>query len=144
MPNKIKPYITITGAPSDRPFSTLSEIKTAMINTGSHFWDKDAMRFFNSRASGNVYPTPFGTFFVTSERQDYTTARRYTVRFIAATEVQTVYTSPDGTEYPMAHDRLDLVDTSADAFQRFASASGAHNAAANLRAEMIREGARHA
>lgn len=132
------PFIRPTGAPSDKPFNTLGEIKTAMTNTGSHWWDKAALRFFSSRVSESVYPTPYGTFFVTSER-DYPLPRRYTVRFIAATEVQTTvtYEHLGGPPATYTHERVDLVETSGDAFQRFGSASGAHSAAKRMQLAML-------
>ncbi len=48
-----------------------------------HFFDKDTMRFFNSRILETVYQGPGGVFFVTSERfvgSTYTGPRLYTVR----------------------------------------------------------------
>lgn len=44
---------------------------------GSHFFDEGAMRFFNSRVLPTVYG---GRYFITSERFDDSTPRRYTLR----------------------------------------------------------------
>lgn len=46
-----------------------------------HFFDPDTMRFFNSRIMRTVYYAgPSSIVFVTSERFDWNTPRRYTVR----------------------------------------------------------------
>lgn len=130
-----KPYIIPASAPSDRPLNTLGEIKTALSSTGSYFFEPDTLRFFNSRASENVYPTPYGTFFVTSER-DSGDPRMYTVRFIAATAVQTPREWNDGEVQMITHKRLDLADTSINAFRRYASGSGAHKAARSMQRQL--------
>jgi len=73
---------------TNAPFTdirTVSDLKTTAHALGSHFFDADTMRFFNSRILDTLYPlttesaTAFG-FFVTSERYDETTPRKYTAR----------------------------------------------------------------
>lgn len=63
-------------------FNTVNDIKQLAADTGNHFFDRDTMRFFNSRVLRRVY---FGQFFVTSERDDtpggaWDGQRRYTLR----------------------------------------------------------------
>jgi hypothetical protein len=61
---------------------SLEDAKAIAKDQGSHFFDADTLRFFNSRVSEMVYSTTDGKtmFFVTSERMDWTTPRLYTVR----------------------------------------------------------------
>ena len=57
---------------------TIHEIER---RTKGHWWDKDTMRFFGTRAHGAVYEGPGGVFFVTSERPPYPyNVRRCSVR----------------------------------------------------------------
>lgn len=60
----------------------INTIKAVNKAKGMHFFDKDAMRFFNSRVQGDVFSTPHGAVFVTSERFDDNSARMYTTRHI--------------------------------------------------------------
>lgn len=72
----------------------LSDVKDRVKARGSHFFDADTMRSFGSRISGNVYPTDFGTYIVTSERDkgvmtsygfaqaEGWATRNYTIRFV--------------------------------------------------------------
>ena len=62
-------------------FKTVDEIKAFAEDNGSKFFSKEAMRFFNSRLSRETYGGN-GEVFITSERFDETTPRRYTVRMI--------------------------------------------------------------
>ena len=74
---------------------TLSEIKALHLG---HFFDRDAMRFFNSKIYPNVYAGAEHWFFVTSERFDDNTPRLYTVRSIdRAGDIRTV---GEFQEYP--------------------------------------------
>ena len=73
-------------------FTDLDHIKTANRVRGHHFFDRDTMRFFDSRASE---PVIGGRFFVTSERFKPLTGsahvRRYTLREACADgQVRTV------------------------------------------------------
>ena len=45
-----------------------------------HFFDKGAMRFFNSRLTNIIYCSLVGVYFVTSEAFDYNSPRLFTVR----------------------------------------------------------------
>ncbi len=55
-------------------------IRIANQMGGFHFFDVDTMRFFNSRILPTVHQGRYGVYFVTSERFDENTPRRYTVR----------------------------------------------------------------
>jgi hypothetical protein len=58
-------------------YYTLRDIKSANEAAGHYFFEPATMRFFNSRICRSVLA---GGFFVTSERFDHNTPRRYTVR----------------------------------------------------------------
>lgn len=58
-------------------FNTVNDIKQLAADTGNHFFDRDAMRFFKSRIGHKVYG---GRFFVSSEQFDDGSPRLYTVR----------------------------------------------------------------
>jgi hypothetical protein len=62
-------------------FHNMTQIKQLARDTGSHFFDRDAIRFFGSRILSTVYG---GRFFITSEQADDTSIwngeRRYTIR----------------------------------------------------------------
>lgn len=69
-----------------------SDLKHHMTSTcGSHYWDRDTMRFFNSRLE-SVHPSKdkTATCFVTSEKFDETTPRKYTVRKLVGCKVSDV------------------------------------------------------
>lgn len=63
---------------------TVNEIKKAMREKGSHWFDPDTMRFFGTRVDRNVYQGTGGVYFVTSEwdgfRGQENGRRAYTVR----------------------------------------------------------------
>lgn len=93
---------------------TLREVKDANRALGSHWFDADTMRFFNSRVSSRVYPlADGGTLFVSSERSP-NGRRLFTVRH--------------------ALSNGEIEETPAG-FQAFASRNGAHGYAARLRKE---------
>lgn len=58
---------------------TINEIAQEMTVTGSHWWDRDSMRCFGTRASEKVYQGTGGIYFVTSERPT-NGSRAYSVR----------------------------------------------------------------
>jgi hypothetical protein len=58
-------------------YYTIRDIKAANKAANHHWFEPDTMRFFNSRICRKVLA---GGFFVTSERYDCNTPRRYTVR----------------------------------------------------------------
>ncbi len=58
--------------------STINELKQRNIDAGQHFFDEDAMSFFDSQ----IHPDVFGNYFVTSEALPDTGLRRYTVRYM--------------------------------------------------------------
>lgn len=88
--------------------STIDEIESAARSQGSHWFDRDTMRFFASRVSDHIYPYPGGAVFVSSERGPrFDSPRRYTVRLCTvAGEIDTI-----------------------GEFQAYASRNGAHSAA---------------
>lgn len=65
-------------------YATIEAIEQANRAIGHHWFEPAAMRFFRSRVSSRVYPTPSGAFFVSSERGSHQKARRYSVRFCDA------------------------------------------------------------
>lgn len=58
---------------------TIQEIKQRNIEMGQHFFDANAMTFFDSQ----VHPDVFGDYFVTSEATPEPGLRRYSVRKIS-------------------------------------------------------------
>lgn len=60
-------------------FHTTTEVKAAFNSSGSHWFDPDAIRFFNSRIDRRVYG---GRFFVSSEQREDDSPRSYHVRLI--------------------------------------------------------------
>lgn len=61
---------------------TIEQIKNAVREEGSYFFEEKTMRFFSSRALSDVHEGPGGVYFVTSERDRHRPgeARRFTVR----------------------------------------------------------------
>lgn len=60
-------------------FTSIPALKAAARNAGSHFFDKGAMQFFNSRIEGGMIG---GRWFITSEQFDDESPRLYTVRVV--------------------------------------------------------------
>ncbi len=58
---------------------TINTIQDEMNAAGSHWWDRDTMRCFGTRASEKVYQGEDGIFFVTSEKPPHG-KRAYSVR----------------------------------------------------------------
>lgn len=62
-------------------FHNTDQLRYLAREVGSHFFDRDTMRFFSSRIGGEIFA---GRYFVTSERDAtgaaWGGARRYTVR----------------------------------------------------------------
>ena len=59
-------------------FYSVKAIKQANKEAGQHFFDTKTMHFFNFRVCRNV----IGNYFVTSERFDHKSPRRYTLRSV--------------------------------------------------------------
>lgn len=62
---------------------TVSQLKAAVTLTGSHFFDKDTMRFFSSRVAPGILHTDRGIVFITSEQfvsPYHAEPRMYTLR----------------------------------------------------------------
>ena len=53
---------------TDKRLHTLDQIKRAAAAAGSHWFNKNALRFFASRISSHVYSVPGGALFVSSEQ----------------------------------------------------------------------------
>ena len=62
----------------------IDHIKTKNEQAGYFFFEKGAMRFFNSRICPTVYKGDGGVFFITSEQFDHNSERKYTVRKVNA------------------------------------------------------------
>ena len=56
---------------------TLTDIKNNNKKAGRHWFDKDTMRFFDSRIESKLYSD---NTFITSEQQSYQYPRKYTIR----------------------------------------------------------------
>lgn len=69
------PYSLPTRAVS---FPTLAILRREVKASGSHFFDADTLRFFNSRVLNTFIG---GRFFVTTERMEDSEPRSYTVRY---------------------------------------------------------------
>lgn len=113
----------------DHSLNSLGQIITAAEESGSHFFDKDTLRFFSCRVSEMVYPTygPYGTLFVTSERDGssaYMSYQRYYT-------VRRAYWVTDEEGF-----RTVCIATVGE-FQNYASRSGAHGAAKRIRATQL-------
>ena len=116
------------------PLRTVTEVVQAVQFTGSHFFSKDTMRFFGSRYYQDVYPTKFGTFFITSEKDSgpyaaWESKRRYTVRFVAARRVRSAYWRHNVS----VSKRGQLVDIMPDDFGAFGSLNAARRHASKER-----------
>lgn len=60
---------------------TINDIKQAMMDRGSHWWDASSMRFFRTTVASPVYQGPGGVFFVTRDKSGFGDAPlRWTVR----------------------------------------------------------------
>ena len=110
-------YEWIKFTPEEAPRVTSADVKKFSSLRGSHFFEAGAMRFFNSRVLGDTFAAADGSavYFVTSERFDSSTPRRYTVRIC----------------------RPNYTVDSASEFQEFASSRAAKNAARRLAAQEI-------
>lgn len=85
-------------------YTSIDEIKSAHIAAADGNWfAKDAMRFFNSRIGGVVFPGEDGTYFVSSEKFNDESRRYYTVRFISNHDASMIETVGEF----QAHDTLD-------------------------------------
>lgn len=68
---------------TERKFDDIAHVKAANRNLGHFFFERDTMRFFQTRLGSTLYG---GRYFVTSERDDtyglpaWDGQRRYTVR----------------------------------------------------------------
>ena len=101
-------------------FVSMYDLRGAVVESGSHFFDRDTLRFFRSRIGSNIYG---GRLFVTSEQSGDDSPRLYTIRMVR--------------QYL---DRSMLHMTTVGGFQRFRSYDAAHSAARKL-GQQLRSGA---
>lgn len=101
-------------------FVSMYDLRGAVAESGSHFFDRDTLRFFRSRIGSNLYG---GRLFVTSEQAGDNSSRRYTIRMVR--------------QYL---DRTQLDVATVGGFQRFDSYAEAHKAA-RLLGRQLRRGA---
>lgn len=60
---------------------TINGIQAAVMGSGSHWFDRDTLRWFRCRVGEKVYQGPGGVYFVTSEKGPFEHSKRaYTVR----------------------------------------------------------------
>ena len=64
-----------------KSFDSIEDIRIIAKNRGSHFFDADTMRFFQSRTGDTVYK---GVYFISSEKS-YSGPRMYTIRKVICT-----------------------------------------------------------
>jgi hypothetical protein len=58
-------------------YTDMASVRAANQSIGNHWFDRDSMRFFNTRLESGLIA---GRYFITSERMDENHARRYSVR----------------------------------------------------------------
>lgn len=63
--------------------NSIEQLKRAVTDSGSHFFDADTMRFFNSRVSDMIVKHGNYIYFITSEKNRYNYPRAYTIRRLA-------------------------------------------------------------
>jgi hypothetical protein len=127
-----------------KPILSMTQVRQAMQNTGSHFFDRDTMRSFQSRTYDDVYPTWCGTYFITSEKDRpwahgmgaWESKRRYTVRFVCARPCGDLQSRKGHEPYLYMEDRGDLINTSDDPFGRFATLNAARTFARKEQARL--------
>lgn len=86
----IRPYYNINQVYS------INDIKS---QHKGHWFDKETMRFFNTKVVSNVYPSIGKVFFVSSEKFDNKSPRLYTVRSFDLSD-GSVNTVGDFQEFP--------------------------------------------
>lgn len=59
---------------------TITEMKVANRNVGHYWFDKDTMKFWNSKVVSSLYEAHEAVYFVSSERQRETWPAMFTVR----------------------------------------------------------------
>ena len=100
-------------------FVSMYDLRGAVAESGSHFFDRDTLRFFRSRIGNSIYG---GRLFVTSEQAGDDSSRRYTIRMVR-----------QYLDRPM----LDV--TTVGGFQYFRTYAEAHKAARRL-GQQLRSG----
>ena len=87
--NVLETYATMLYDAEDRepitgPFTTIAEVRAANRANGGHWFDKDTMRFFNSRIESKLIG---GKYFISSEQSppfnDQVWPREYSVRVVS-------------------------------------------------------------
>lgn len=59
-------------------FSSVPQMKVAVSNAGSHWFDKGTMKFFNSKVETGILQKRF---FISSERMELSEPKKYTIRY---------------------------------------------------------------
>lgn len=100
----------------------IDELRELVTRSGSHFFDRDTLRYFKSRIDCYTFTAPDGWYFVTSEKHEIAFSRiceprLYTVRCLR------IVTKEDGTN--------DLALVELERFQAFTSLDSARRAAQN-------------
>lgn len=111
---------------------SIDDLRKAASDLGSHYFDRDTMRFFNSRVLEGIYrpsisESPRAGLFVTSERQDWPYEapgqRLYSVRRFTITR-----TVREGTNYD-----IDVIEFgTVGEFQQYTTARAAKRAAQSI------------
>ena len=93
-------------------FSSVPQMEVAVTNSGSRFFSKANMEFWNSTVETGIL---YGHYIVTSERMDRTCPKEYTVRYFSQSDVggrmedlmlgtfQQFECLPDAMDYLKAH-----------------------------------------
>ena len=106
-----------------RSKTTISDIKSESKEQGSHFFDKDTMKFFGSKVASPIYEKDGKKYFITSEkRPNSDEPRKYTVR-------QIVYYDKKGNPAKSGTQFIESVD----GFQLHDSLQAAKNALAGTK-----------
>jgi hypothetical protein len=87
-------------------FKTLAHFKAVNAETGRHFFERGAMKFFKSRIESGLIA---GRYFITSEQFDENSQRKFSVR--RAEEDGSVKTVPEFQAFSSIEDARDYIKT---------------------------------
>lgn len=137
---------------------TIELIRQEMRADGSHWWDRDTMRFFRCRISSGVFQGEGGIYFVSSEKSGDTAPRMYTVRKYDPTAksidtvgefnaIRSLSTAKRKAEKlagaPMQVEPPLVEETAAEAFARTLTVDGGCKCSHSMAAYLIRLAKRH-
>lgn len=137
---------------------TIELIRQEMRADGSHWWDRDTMRFFRCRISSGVFQGEGGIYFVSSEKSGDTAPRMYTVRKYDPTAksidtvgefnaIRSLSTAKRKAEKlagaPMQVEPPLVEETAAEAFARTLTVDGGCKCSVSTAAYLIRLAKRH-